>query len=618
MKFNKILALPALALTLLGLGACSDEVKYDPAQPDTNAEVFFASTTPTSVALDNDQNVIAIPIYRANSAGSVTVALSSSQTADGEPTTMFSVPGDVTFADGSDVAEVTVNLDFSNIKANTKYALTLTIDDAAATNYGKRTQTFTITYAPWSEWKAEKEYGEYTLAVRYSGVADVVLKKRENLLDPNEVQYMVVGADDKQYSKYGLFGNSFIVSLNKATNVITVDPQDINMPYQDQYKCYIVDSYTFYSKVVNASKLDPPVNPDDYKNTSKFDPETGMMTLNLVYYVVMGNQIGWFGPGEEFMQLPGYPDYNLYFANNGTAISEEGDIESAVITIAMGADVKGFAMKLVDGYLTDKQIEEVAKAIADDTDATVHASGGDFEFPIKSEGYKTLVCVTYNEKGEVIGTQHYTFYYEVQMIDWNEGWKSLGKVNYTDYFVYTKPQTWQVEMQESEDTPGYYRLVKPYATCPAADADEIERGHFYVYIDATNPDQASIELSTICLGYGVMSYSYYMQLTGKTDADITAAGMWGTYKDGELTFPAKSLRLVSGSSMYVTNQEKATVIKPVKTDKPGEELSFNEPASSLKLNASVKPAAGKFAPGVSGKAVKANKTGKTNLKFCTL
>lgn len=618
MKFNKILALPALALTLLGLGACSDEVKYDPAQPDTNAEVFFASTTPTSVALDNDQNVIAIPIYRANSAGSVTVALSSSQTADGEPTTMFSVPGDVTFADGSDVAEVTVNLDFSNIKANTKYALTLTIDDAAATNYGKRTQTFTITYAPWSEWKVAKDYGEYTLAARYSGVSDVIIKERKNLLDDNQLQYMVVGADDKQYGKAGLFNNSFTINLNKETNAVSINPQDIGMPYEQTYKCYITDSYTFFTKVVNGPELDDPVDPEQYKNASKFNPETGMMTISAVYYVIMGNQIGWFGPADEFLQLPGYPDYNLYFANNGTSISEEGDIESAVITIAMGADVKGFAMKLVDGYLTDKQIDEVAKAIADDTEATVHATGGDFEFPIKSEGYKTLVCVTYNEKGEVIGTQHYTFYYEVQMIDWNEGWKSLGKVNYTDYFVYTKPQTWQVEMQESEDTPGYFRLVKPYATCPAVDPDDIERGHFYIYIDATNPNQASIELSATCNGYGVMSYSYYMLMTGKTDADVTAAGMWGTYKDGELTFPAKSLRLVVGSSMYVTNLEKATVIKPVKTDKPGEELSFNEPASSLKLNASVKPVAGKFAPGVSGNGVKAGKTDKKKIKFRTI
>lgn len=612
MKFNKILALPALALTLLGLGACSDEVKYDPAQPDTNAEVFFASTTPTSVALDNDQNVIAIPIYRANSAGSVTVALSSSQTADGEPTTMFSVPGDVTFADGSDVAEVTVNLDFSNIKANTKYALTLTIDDAAATNYGKRTQTFTITYAPWSEWKLNKELGEYTFGLFYSGTYGCVIRERQNLLDPTQKQIQIVGEADAQYGKnYGIYAQNLILNWNTKTNAIVVEQQPNMMTYKDQ-KLTVVDAYTFYTKVIDGTKLQNPVNPDDYKNASKLNPETGMITLSLVFYYVDADRyVHWYGPATEFLQMPGYPDYNLYFANKGTVISEEGDIESAVITIAMGADVKGFAMKMVDGALNDKQIAVVAKSIIDDTDATVYAAGGDFEFPMETEDYKTLVCVTYNEKGEVIGTQHYTFYYELQMIDWNEGWKSLGKVNYTDSNLFTKALTWTVELQESETTPGLLRVVKPYAACPAMDPEDIDRGHYYITINATNPNQVYIAASYTSMGYTAMSYAYCMLLNGATRADVTAAGAWGTYKDGKITIPGGvgfyTGKDENGDYTIACGDEDVVVISPIKTDKPGEELS-------VKGNATLKEAAKSFSLGIDGKAVKASKTAKTNLK----
>ena len=214
MKFNKILSLPALALTLFGLGACSDEVKYDPAQPEANAEVYFAAATPTTVALENDQNVINIPIYRANTSGAITVAMSSSQTLDGEPINIFSVPGDVTFADGSDVAIVSVNLDFSNIEANKQYSLTMSIEDAAQTPYGKRMQTFSISYAPWSEWKLNNELAAYTFGLFYDGTYDCVIRERSNLLDPTQKQIMIVGEDDSSYGKYHSFSSStsFVLS----------------------------------------------------------------------------------------------------------------------------------------------------------------------------------------------------------------------------------------------------------------------------------------------------------------------------------------------------------------------------------------------------------------------
>lgn len=617
MKFNKILALPALALTLIGLGACTDEVKYDPAQPDTNAEVFFSTATPTSVALDNDQNVIAIPIYRANTAGSVTVALSSSQTADGEPTTMFSVPGDVTFADGSDVAEVTVDLDFSNIEANVKYALTLTIDEAATTSYGKRTQTFTITYAPWSEWKLNRELGEYTFGLFYSGTYSCVVRERENLLDPTLKQIELVGEADEQYGKgYGIYESNLIINWNAETNAISIDPQPNMMTYQGD-KLYVTDSYTFYTKVVDGPSLKNPVNPEIYKNASVLDPETGMITLSMVFYVVEGKSVSWYPVATEFLQMPGYPDYNLYFANNGSVISESG-IESAVVTIAMGADVKGFAMKLVDGYLNDKKIDEVAKAIADDTEATIYYNGGDYQFPVETSGYKTLVCVTYNEKGEVIGTQSYSFNYELQQVDWNEGWKSVGKVNYTDSNLFTKSLTWTVEMQESETRPGLFRIVKPYASCPAMEPEDIERGHYYITINATNPEQVYIPMSLTSIGYYAMSDAYCMLLNGATRAEVTAAGAWGTYKDGTITIPGGvgfyNGDDEDGNCLIFCGEENVVVISPIKTEEPGDELSIKAQASTLSTNAAVK----NFSRGIDGKAVKSSKTAKTNLKANTL
>lgn len=605
MKFNKIFAIPALALTLFGLSACTDEVKYDPAKPESNAEVFFAATTPSSISLDNDQNSFSVDIYRADKSGSITVTLSGNSTDN-----LFTIPSQVTFADGSDVATVPVDFNFSSIEANKSYNVTITIDDAAATPYGKRTQTIAVKYAPWTDWVTNKQYGEYTLSVRYSGAYDVIIKQRSNLLDPNEVQYIV----------NDLFPNDIVIDLDKATNVLTVEPQDIDMPYQEVYKCYVVDSYTFYTKVVDASKLSNPVDPEDFKDGSTLDPETGMMTLDLVYYVVMGTQVGWFGPGYEYLQLPGYPDYKLYFSNNGTQITEAGE-ELAVVTIAKGEDVNGFAMKLVDGYLSEANIEKVADQIKADENSTIYFNSGDYTFPMTTSGYKTLVCVTYTAEGEVIGTQYYQFNYELQQVDWNEGWKSLGKMNYTDYCVFTKAYTWEVEVQESESKPGYLRIVKPYASHPGVDADEIERGHFYIYIDATNPNQVYIPMSETCLGYDIMSYGYYMLAIGKTEADVTDAGMWGTYKDGKVTFPAESLVLAAGSNLYLSsNTEEVAILEPISDeDDDNEELSAK--VNSLNVNTTVKSgkSIGTFFNGVSGTPLVVKKNGRlavrTNAKL---
>ncbi len=110
MKFNKILTLPALALTLFGLGACTDEVKYEPAQPEANVEAFFSAATGSTVSLDNDQNTFSVPVYRTSSAGAMTVSLSGSSTDN-----LFSIPSDITFADGSDEASIPVAFNFSSI-----------------------------------------------------------------------------------------------------------------------------------------------------------------------------------------------------------------------------------------------------------------------------------------------------------------------------------------------------------------------------------------------------------------------------------------------------------------------------------------------------------------------
>lgn len=598
MKFNKILALPALALALIGLGACTDEVKYTPAEPEANVEAYFSAATSSTVSLDNDQNQFMVPVYRTSKTGAQTIALSSTSTDN-----LFSVASAVTFADGADEALVPVDFDFSSLEANKDYSVTITIDDAATTPYGKRTQTFAVKYAPWSAWATMKGNGEYTLGVRWGGSDAVSVKTRKNLLDPAEVQYQVVG----------LFTNDFTIDVNTQTGEVSVPMQNIGEPSNGN-PGYLCDSYYFYTKVINAENAG--IDPDDFKGLSSFNQETGMLTLHMAYfYLTSDNRVGYWTPGYEFLQLPGYPDYSMYFANNGSVISEQG-VESAVITIAKGSDINGFAFKLLPGYLTDEQVDKEAEKIKADEDAAIYYNSGDYQFSISEDGDQTLVAVTYDAMGEYINTQSYHFYYEVQQKDWNEGWNVLPeKLLYTDCMLFGKPESWEVEVQESEDYPGYYRIVKPYAE--VMDPADLERGHYYIYIDATNPDQVYIEPSLTSVGYTYISEAYMMMnFGGSTPAQVAAAGMFGKWKDNTLTMPAKSFGIFGGFTQTgwkyaAMNAAETVVLKPVPAAGDDNEPGLGTQAATLATKAFI--SAGSNAMPV--KAAKDGKFAKGSAKF---
>ncbi|MCI9607020.1 MAG: hypothetical protein HFJ94_02445 [Muribaculaceae bacterium] len=555
MKFNKILLV--LALALFGLGACTDEVKYDPAQPEANVEAYFPAALGTSVSLDNDQNQFTVPVYRTSKSGAQTIALSATSTDN-----LFTVASAVTFADGSDEALVPVDFDFSSIEANKSYSVTITIDDAATTPYGKRTQTFAIKYAPWSAWKVMNGYAQWTTPFN-GGTFEVSIAQRSNLLDPNQIQVRTVGYKDDPDGLKGIaaWDNPIVYDIDLSTGIVSLPLTDTGEAYSGGGTIWECDLYNYYKyfKTPNGESR------DEYKDACTFNSETGVLTIEMGYFVVnSGTILGSYGTFTEFIQLPGYPDYSMYFANNGSVITEQGK-EFAVLTIAKGSDVNGFALKLVPGYLSEEEIAEVADDMKAEEELTLYYDGGDFQFPIAEDGDQTLVALTYDAMGNYLNTQSYHFYYEVQQKDWNAGWTPLAdKLLYTDYFNFSKPESWEVEVQESNKYPGYYRIVKPYAE--VIDPSELERGHYYIYFDGSNPDQAYVELSYTSLGHYFASEAYMLlAYGGATEADVTAAGMWGTWKDNTLTMPKQSIgwvgALSAGKWLYYTGSMNASEIK---------------------------------------------------------
>ncbi len=144
--------------------------------------------------------------------------------------------------------------------------------------------------------------------------------------------------------------------------------------------------------------------------------------------------------------------------------------------------------------------------------------------------------------------------------DGNAGWTSLGYCLYGEDFLgsYLYRTTsgdlcceYYVEVLESDDEPGLYRLVNPYSpdVYPFAYlcSYDTDSDH-YLEINATDPDGVYVDYQDTGMywdGFGeyyVYSYAAYWYDEYRYDrGTIKDAGYCGTLKDGVITFPVSCL-----------------------------------------------------------------------------
>lgn len=238
---------------------------------------------------------------------------------------------------------------------------------------------------------------------------------------------------------------------------------------------------------------------------------------------------GW--NGNESIQLPGFPDYSMEVSNDGTYISEGDSKEYAVLNVLMGPDVASYALRLCQGRLNNAAIEAVADEMKANAEETLYPSSRTFQFPISETDDYTLVMVPYDSESNPQATAAYTFFYEMQGVDWNAGWKTVAKdALFNDAFAvalgFRSPVALDVTVQESEEIPGLYRIDNPYADDPYEYG--VDRGHYYIEIDARNADAVKV-------------------LPSYTGSFYVASIANGKLVDGtKFVFPANSLAVLTG------------------------------------------------------------------------
>lgn len=273
-----------------------------------------------------------------------------------------------------------------------------------------------------------------------------------------------------------------------------------------------------------------------------FDAET--LILNFPLFGDDGLSLAANVSGLFCVALPGALDYGL-------TIETESICTDNTLTFAYktGKDIAEVKYDMYEGLLSfETQDDELFEKIK--SEGKKAADGSVTVVP--EYGVNTVAVVAMDADGAIVRQK--VFYCFGQQ-DNPEEWTSIGNAEYSeDVLASIYPEevnhvVYEVEVQESNITPGRYRLVDLYG--PAypyyqnlVNDNNILPGHdhhHYVTVDATNPEMVYIEASPLGadFGYGQVMMFSEGWLAMQKGADLTSPEVlegFGKLKDGKITF----------------------------------------------------------------------------------
>lgn len=573
MILHKSSKLAIAALLSIGmLTACNDDDPVNVIGVD-GPGAYFSPTFSTSVNLSDDGTSFSVPLVRNETSGTLNVTISSTN-----PDDAFNIPTTVTFADGQAEANIEIGYVPTALVADQDYKIKLSLTEGYY-NYADASMTVTATLpGHWTEWMDAPHtgYGDYTYSAFFNGV------------DPNLPVVYRVSNDDPAIEQWRIddvmYGVSMYIERNAETNICHVPAVYTGYEHSNYGSVYATDVYT-WRKMVGKDDA------DNYINMSTYDPETGVFSLYMQYFVNAGG----FEPGYDYLQLKGFADYSMTLTQRGNYV--EGNSEYAVVYAYMGADIESYKYTIATGDLSEAEINEVATELEADEDAEVKTESGFLAFPLEDAGKYTVVVAAYAD-GEVKTVESLVIKY--QSVQGAEPWKDLGWVAYTDgylggLFGFDAP-TYYVPVQESTEQAGLYRLVDAYGQYYPynEEGDYNPNVTTYLYVNASDPDGVFVDYSesTTDWGYGAMDFwsmaGYYMENGGYSLDDVKNAGLCGVLDKGKIQFPVQSLAIVMGDKIYYgnTTEDETASVGPFCID--FNTLTANQPSEKPRKAAMLK------------------------------
>jgi hypothetical protein len=453
--------------------------------------------------------------------------------------------------------------------------------------------------ANYGEWSDQGDC-DYTFNMIFNSATTISHKyqRREDLNNPGNFQVKVLNF---LYSGTGVEGVTLTLTVEKqiytysdgTTEDIYVayaDPDGVDLGFTigdnagNSYECYMYDHY-------NWVKALQPYYPDRYTDTvveswsqaCQFDPETGYFYLMTVYVPEInedtaGMAVSWCELNSDgtaietyyydYLRLYGdqYKNYDLEYDTDYGYFNHAKDATTGTYTLDFTLnDNAKVACQILQGSKSNNSItsaqQELASALASgsvDTSTTcVLTEDGTAVMPISNykKGKYTIVGV-YTADGE----NYYAFSEKVNLIQEDLDFYDAGTADLTDFNICVAMQltfgssysqvvptdTYEVTvpMQCNSTVAGEYRLIHPYKQYHQEYLSEYLYyfpEYDYTYFNVSDYNKSYLKANRTGLVFGTTSGSYYEIGIGSSNqyelSNPDADDMYGTYADGELTFP---------------------------------------------------------------------------------
>ena len=553
------MVLPLLAV----LTGCESEAEYTAAEALTSAQVFFDNELPSTQNIDINATSFDVPVNRANTKGELTVAISSEQDEDN----IFTIPTSVTFADGADQANVTITYPEGSQEYDVFHTITLKVaEEKDATPYGSDSYTFQAgPAAPWTPWVSTASAfaaeggqgdfplsdvgtGDYTYSSVFFGPGDdpgLEISFRQNKLNPNQGEFKI--------ENWG-YGVDLVLTGEwdevKGLWRISVPLTFTGYVHSSYGNVYFGDWAAYYE----YTDREPPTWDELYAidQAGTYDPQSGLFRLFVRYFVEAGS----FGGDYEYFQVHGFyiPDYSVIPTFEGVLTKD--DLPYAQVSVEFGTDVQKVLAYIVDAKA---DAAAVADALADGEVEGVELVAGINNIPLGDEtGELQVVIASLVEDEEGTKVKDVS---SVKFAYYGGGknpWTALGTGYFTDDMILPlfgyDAEDYPVEIEESNETPGVYRLLAMYSAV-AADFG-VESGTGDVIVNAEDPDAVYILPQPLELTIGSNGPFSISTDAGEYVAeygfDIVKAQLpeiFATLKDGVISFPVLSEEREDGSTM---------------------------------------------------------------------
>ncbi len=534
MKFFKY-SIMALAMAA-AFASCDDDNKYVEGPQSPGA--YFPTNAASIVELPTEGNVVYVPVERMTLESPSVYPLVAE-----DESGLFTFPTEVVFEANELTAQIPVIFEEDWIETDAKYPVTLTLEGAST--YGD--QTYSFSFCRVAPLIIEDKTGLFFSDMWNGTPWDIKIQWGVNENDPAIVQVRLTDL----FEEIAVLNIDMHTPFADGTYPVTFETVFTGVSNSDGYDIYWSTLLNFY--LLNEFTYEEiEQSHPNYITGCNFNAQTGLITLATTYTLPDKGPAYWFSEMTEYIQLDGYPVYDIEVEYTGLSIDRKGRMSSNC-AVTCGADVK--EVWVANAATAD--YEAVIAGMQDGSYAYETLKGSTdtqtVSFPVTEAGTYTVVALSIDAKGAIQQFDYDTYKITIGAEDPNKGWTSLGTGSYTDgvngpmYMeVYNAAAvTWDVEIQQKDDQPGVYRVVDPYNDeSPFAGVNEDDEDG-YLMIDCTNPSFITVPAQApgFTDDWGVLTIKNYewnfLQQTDDINTIINYMAQNGlpqsTFKNGVIT-----------------------------------------------------------------------------------